>query len=142
MQYQINEGSFSVPDGMQDNSINLLMADQSGLGFNVVVTRSRLEAGETFEQLVDRQLQMLGQQFSKTEISDRRGQKDPLSGELMAVEYAVQFKQDGVMVYQRQIGYLLGNTGKVVVMTAAAQAPLTDVQLAQWRAIHSSFKPA
>ncbi|MBU1352057.1 MAG: DUF1795 domain-containing protein [Gammaproteobacteria bacterium] len=141
MHYQINEGSFKVPDGMQDNSINMLLADQSGLGFNVVVTRSRLESGETFEQLVDRQLQMLGQQFSKTEISDRRGQKDPSSGELRAVEYAVQFKQDGAMVYQRQIGYLLGDTGKVVVMTAAAQAPLSDTQLAQWRAIHSSFKP-
>ena len=141
MHYQINEGSFNVPDGMQDNSINLLLADQSGMGFNVVVTRSRLEPGETFEQLVDRQLQVLGQQFSKTEISDRRGQKDPLSGELRAVEYAVQFKQDGVMVYQRQIGYLLGDTGKVVVLTAAAQAPLTDAQLVQWRAIYSSFKP-
>lgn len=142
MQYQINEGSFSVPDGIQDNSINLLLAGQSGLGFNVVVTRARLEPGEKFEQLVNRQLQMLGQQFSMTEVSDRSVQKDPASGELRAIEYAVQFKQDGVMVYQRQVGYLLGSTGNVVVMTAAAQAPLSDTQLAQWRAVHSSFKPA
>lgn len=142
MRYQINEGSFNLPDGMQDNSINVLLADQSGLGFNVVVTRSRLEPGETFEQLVDRQLQMLGQQFSKTEISDRRGHKDPSTGALRAVEYAVQFKQDGLMVYQRQIGYLLGDTGRVVVLTAAAQSPLTDDQLMQWREIYSSFKPA
>ncbi|CAN7171734.1 DUF1795 domain-containing protein [Acidovorax sp. LjRoot129] len=142
MQYQINEGFFSVPDGMQDNSINLLLAGQSGLGFNVVVTRARLEPGETFEQLVNRQLQMLGQQFSMTEITDRSVQKDPVSGELRAIEYAVQFKQDGVMVYQRQVGYLLGSTGNVVVMTAAAQAPLTDAQQTQWRAIRSSFKPA
>ncbi|CAN7169635.1 DcrB-related protein [Acidovorax sp. Leaf78] len=142
MQYQINEGSFSVPDGMQDNSINVLLAGHSGLGFSVVVTRSRLEPGETFEQLVNRQLQLLGQQFSMAEFTDRSDHKDPASGQLRAIEYAVQFKQDGVMVYQRQVGYLLGNTGNVVVMTAAAQAPLSDAQLTQWRAIRASFKPA
>ncbi|CAN7450805.1 DcrB-related protein [Acidovorax sp. LjRoot117] len=142
MQYQINEGSFSVPDGMQDNSINVLLAGHSGLGFSVVVTRSRLEPGETFEQLVNRQLQLLGQQFSMAEFTDRSEHKDSASGQLRAIEYAVQFKQDGVMVYQRQVGYLLGNTGNVVVMTAAAQAPLSDAQLTQWRAIRASFKPA
>ena len=49
MQFHLNEGSFTLPDGLRDNSMNMLLTGHSGLDLSLIITRDRLEPGESFE---------------------------------------------------------------------------------------------
>lgn len=140
MQFHVQEGSFTLPDGLQDNTMNMLLPGSSGLGLSLIITRDWLEAGETFEGFVDRQTRSLTQQVSKLDISERHVQKVPPQDETTAVELVLQFQQNGQMVYQRQRSWLRADRSGVLVLTAASLAPITDAQKKSWLAICSSFQ--
>ena len=141
MQFHINEGSFDLPDGLQDNSMNMLLTGTSGLGLSLIITRDRLEAGETFVGFVDRQLKALAQQVTALQITERHEDKPPPKNETTMLELVLQFKQDGQPLYQRQRLWLLPDEKRVLVLTGAAAAPITDSQKKSWISICSGFVP-
>ena len=68
MQFHLNEGSFTLPDGLRDNSMNMLLTGHSGLDLSLIITRDRLDPGESFEAFVDRQIKAVTLQVSKFSI--------------------------------------------------------------------------
>lgn len=141
MQFLINEGSFILPEGLRDNSMNMLLTGHSGLDLSLIITRDRLEPGEAFDAFVDRQIKAVTLQVSKFSIQERHNQKAHERDETVAVELAQQFTQNGQVIYQRQRTWLLPDGGSVLVLTAASAAPITEAQKKAWLAICSSFQP-
>lgn len=141
MQFHLNEGSFTLPDGLRDNSMNMLLTGHSGLDLNLIITRDRLEPGESFEAFVDRQIKAVTLQVSKFSIQEKHAQKAPDRDQTIAVELAQQFTQNGQVIYQRQRTWLLPDAASVLVLTAASAAPITDAQKNAWLAICASFQP-
>jgi len=128
MQFHLNEGSFTLPDGLRDNSMNMLLTGHSGLDLSLIITRDRLEPGESFEAFVDRQIKAVTLQVSKFSIQEKHAQKAPDRDQTIAVELAQQFTQNGQVIYQRQRTWLLPDAASVLVLTAASAAPITDAQ--------------
>lgn len=141
MQFHINEGVFTLPSGVQDNSMNMLMTGHSGLDLSLIMTRDRLEPGESFEAFIERQIKAVSLQVSDYQIAERHTQKSPDSTEPVAVELAQQFTQNGQTIYQRQRTWLLPDRARVLVLTAASVVPITDAQKKQWLSICASFQP-
>ncbi len=141
MQFHLNEGSFTLPDGLRDNSMNMLLTGHSGLDLSLIITRDRLEPGESFEAFVDRQIKAVTLQVSKFSIQEKHAQKAPDRDQTIAVELAQQFTQNGQVIYQRQRTWLLPDAASVLVLTAASAAPITDAQKKAWLAICASFQP-
>jgi hypothetical protein len=141
MQFHINEGVFTLPSGVQDNSMNMLMTGHSGLDLSLIMTRDRLEPGESFEAFIERQIKAVSLQVSDYQIAERHTQKAPDSTEPVAVELAQQFTQNGQTIYQRQRTWLLPDRARVLVLTAASVVPINDAQMKQWLSICASFQP-
>lgn len=141
MQFHINEGVFTLPSGIQDNSMNMLMTGHSGLALSLIMTRDCLEAGETFERFVERQIKAVSLQVSDYQVAERHVQKSLDSAETTAVELVQQFRQNGQTIYQRQRTWLLPDGARVLVLTAASTVPITEAQKKQWASICASFQP-
>lgn len=141
MQFHLNEGSFTLPDGLRDNSMNMLLTGHSGLDLSLIITRDRLESGESFEAFVDRQIKAVTLQVSKFSIQEKHAQKAPDRDDTIAVELAQQFTQNGQVIHQRQRTWLLPDAASVLVLTAASASPITDAQKNAWLAICASFQP-
>jgi hypothetical protein len=109
MQFLINEGSFNLPDGLQDHSMNMLLQGTSTLGLTLIISRAALEPGEALGGFIDRQLQSLTQQVSHLQVPERHLHQDPPNQELAAAELALEFVQNGQPVYQRQRVWLLAD---------------------------------
>lgn len=141
MQFHLNEGSFTLPDGLRDNSMNMLLTGHSGLDLSLIITRDRLEPGESFEAFVDRQIKAVTLQVSKFSIQEKHAQKAPDRDDTIAVELAQQFTQNSQVIHQRQRTWLLPDAASVLVLTAASASPITDAQKNAWLAICASFQP-
>lgn len=121
--------------------MNMLMTGHSGLDLSLIMTRDRLEPGESFEAFIERQIKAVSLQVSDYQIAERHTQKSPDSTEPVAVELAQQFTQNGQTIYQRQRTWLLPDRARVLVLTAASVVPITDAQKKQWLSICASFQP-
>jgi hypothetical protein len=141
MQFLINEGSFSLPDGLQDHSMNMLLQGTSTLGLTLIISRAALEPGEALGGFIDRQLQSLTQQVSHLQVPERHLHQDPPNQELAAAELALEFVQNGQPVYQRQRVWLLADKVRVLVLCGSSAAAITETQKKQWLQICASFTP-
>ncbi|WP_284407227.1 MULTISPECIES: DcrB-related protein [unclassified Acidovorax] len=141
MQFHIQEGTFELPAGLQDNSMNMLMTGTSGLDLSLIVTRDRLDAGESYGAFMERQIKSVTLQVKDFEVTERHEQKSAAQDELIGLEVSQKFKQNGQWVYQRQRSWLLPDKVRVLVLTAASVAPITDTQMQRWKTICASFQP-
>ncbi|ADX45821.1 DUF1795 domain-containing protein [Paracidovorax avenae] len=141
MRYQMQEGSFELPDGLQDNSMHMFMTGNSGLDMSLIATRERLEAGESFGAYMERQFKSVAMQVKDFKMGERLGDTAIPAKGLASLEYAQTFRQNGQTVHQRQRTWLLADQCTVLVLTAASMAPLTEAQKTRWRAICDSFQP-
>ncbi|MDQ2746658.1 MAG: DUF1795 domain-containing protein [Acidobacteriota bacterium] len=56
--YHINEGTFDLPDEWMDRSMNIFTPDASDTPeWNIVVSRDKLDEGETLEDYLEKQLE-------------------------------------------------------------------------------------
>lgn len=140
MDYRINEGSFSIPDEAQDRSVNMLMLNHGPGGLTLVVTRDRLQEGETLDGFLGRQLRTLASQVKQF----RRQEAVALGvgpAQLPAMRVATSFRQNNATVHQLQTAIRL-DAEAVLVLTLTCAAPLTAEQAAYGQRLLDSFTPA
>jgi len=94
--------------------MNMLLTGHSGLDLSLIITRDRLEPGESFEAFVDRQIKAVTLQVSKFSIQEKHAQKAPDRDDTIAVELAQQFTQNGQVIHQRQRTWLLPDAASVL----------------------------
>jgi len=140
MHYQINEGSFTVPEQAQDRSVNMLLLNFGPGGMTLVVTRDELPEGEGLDAFLSRQLRTLGSQVKNFKQQERT-ELSVGSAHLPALQVAISFKQNNASVHQ--LTTVLALTGKaVLVLTVTCASPLTTEQAAVAQNMLDSFAPA
>ena len=143
MRYHLNEGQFDIPDdGRIDRSMNVL-AMPDGSGTTLIVSRDALQAQETLEQFVTRQMRDLTRQVSQLKEVSRGGVAigSPIR-ELRGIELVTQFRQNGQALYQRQAVCQLSPASRnVLILTASSAIPFDAEALAIWQRALASFQP-
>lgn len=140
MDYHINEGSFVIPDGAQDRSVNMLVLNHGPGGLTLVVTRDRLQAGEALAGFLTRQLRTLSSQVKNF----RQHEPESLAvgtAQLPALRVATSFKQNSATVHQLQTAVQL-DADAILILTLTCASPLTAEQAAYGQQLLDSFTPA
>lgn len=104
MLYSMQEGTFDLPKPHIDRTTNVLMP-ADGVGISIVVTRDALEAGESLEQFIERQLKKMKSYLSgfksngQVPLAMQASSTKKMQGYLLKL----QFKQSGVATFQQQV---------------------------------------
>ena len=71
MEYQINEGRFTLPPSATDRSVNMLVLNLGPGGLTLVVTRDVVQEGEDLDSFLTRQLRPLASQVKNFRQQER-----------------------------------------------------------------------
>ncbi|CDG83519.1 DcrB-related protein [Janthinobacterium agaricidamnosum] len=138
MDYHIEEGSFTVPDGAQDRSINLLILNHGPGGLTLVVTRDQLQEGENLDTFLTRQLRTMASQVKHFQQQDRC-EVHLGAAQLPGLQVSTSFRQNGSSIHQRQTVASLGGVA-VLLFTLSCASPLTTQQQAYAEVLLASFR--
>ncbi|MBF5006798.1 DcrB-related protein [Diaphorobacter caeni] len=140
MKYVFNEGSIEVPDGLIDQSVNLL-GTKSGDGLNVVISRDLLQPQETLDAYVSRQLKSLQAQMAGFKLHARRTLNVNVERNAAeAIEIAFEYKQNGVKMHQRQAILIVPRTGQILVLAMTSALPFDAEDEQSWQFTLGSFQ--
>ena len=134
--YRINEGSFELPDGYVDQTLNVFPNSSAvPADFSVVVSRDTPLVGENLQAYFERQMKQLPSSLPGLKVL-RRGELTLGGQRAMEVEYTWVSK--GMKMHQRQATLLVGGT--VLNVTASALDNSYQKFDAQFREILNSFR--
>lgn len=137
MNYQINEGSLSLPsDACFDGSINILRFEK--LGTSLVVTRGKLQAGETLENNFDNQIKKLEAQMKEVRFQGRSNINVGKNADIPAIEVRSQYKDGNHRVYQYQLVWAMPGE-LVMAMSYVKPSPLGDAESQHWETIKAGM---
>lgn len=140
MEYHINEGSFTIPAGAQDRSVNMLVLNVGPGGLTLVVTRDQVEEGEDLDGFLTRQLRTLASQVKGFKQQERVA-LGVGAARLQGLQITSSFKQNNASIHQRQTVVRLAGSA-VLVLTLSCAAPLNTEQEAYLQQLLESFLPA
>ncbi|MDU3835263.1 MAG: DcrB-related protein, partial [Enterobacter hormaechei] len=113
MKYTLQEGSFTLfPAAWQDNSMNIIRDDESGL--SVVVSRGVIPDGSDYEQEFHRQWDVLRPQMGEIAQSEFQHVKAGPDGKINGLEVETTFDRNGQRLWQKQLA--VQTPGKPVLM--------------------------
>jgi hypothetical protein len=134
--YRINEGSFELPDGYVDQTLNVFPNSSAvPADFSLVVSRDTPLAGENLQAYFERQMKELPGSLPGVKVL-RRGTLTVGGRQAMEVEYTWVSK--GMKMHQRQATLLVG--GRILNVTASALDNAFAKFAAQFEEILNSFR--
>lgn len=137
MSYQINEGSLSLPgDAYFDGTINILRFEK--LGTSLVVTRGKLQEGETLEKNFDNQIRKLEAQMKEVRFQRRSNVNVGKNSDTPAIEVRSQYKDGNHRVYQFQLVWAMPGE-QVMALSYVKPSPLGELESQHWEEIKAGI---
>ena len=138
MKYTLQEGSFSLfPAAWQDNSMNIIRDDESGL--SVVVSRGAIPDGSDYEKEFHRQWDLLRPQMGEITQSEfhrvNAGPKSNIDG----IEVETAFDRNGQRLWQKQLAVQTPGKPVLMIFTLSALKAFTEEDEARWSALKQSL---
>jgi len=136
--YQINEGCFLIPQGMDDETAHVLgwpPVDDNSSPFSLTINREKTKKGNDLSTYVARQLQTLKMDLQACQILMQRTRV--ISG-LPAQEVEFVWISDGDKISQRQ-AYVI-HKNKALTFTGTMMEEFTSYGIKLWEKILSSFQ--
>lgn len=119
MNYLLNELELTLPEVVQDRSVNvLLFGTKQPPDFNLVISRDFLPKGERFEYIIKKQLDVISaaqEDFKQTAPERERKLARQDGSHVAAKETAVSYKAKGTKFLQRHLYIPLGGP-KIMIM--------------------------
>ncbi|RQM36335.1 DcrB-related protein [Erwinia psidii] len=138
MQYHLNEGSFTLPDGgWLDNSMNVLRDDASGI--TLVISRGPVPEGSDFEQEFYRQWDDMRPQMTRLQQSDFTRVTVGAQQQIRAVQVSSHFERNGQTLHQHQLAVQATEKNSLMVLTFSALRPFTDEDNQRWASLKQSL---
>ncbi|MFS2223222.1 DcrB-related protein [Pantoea sp. B65] len=138
MKYTLQEGSFSLfPAAWQDNTINILRDDNSGL--SLVVTRGAIPDGSDVEQELQRQWEMLRAQAGEITRSGFVRVTAGADNSLRAVAVESAFVRNHLPLWQKQLALQLPAKPVMLLFTLSALRPFSEEDGQRWSALQQSL---
>lgn len=138
MKYTLQEGSFSLfPAAWQDNSMNIIRDDESGL--SVVVSRGAIPDGSDYEKEFHRQWDLLRPQMGEITQSEfhrvNAGPKSNIDG----IEVETAFDRNGQRLWQKQLAVQTPGKPVLMIFTLSALRAFTEEDGGRWSALKQSL---
>ncbi|BBS37067.1 DcrB-related protein [Enterobacter cloacae complex sp. 2024EL-00215] len=138
MKYTLQEGSFSLfPAAWQDNSMNIIRDDESGL--SVVVSRGAIPDGSDYEKEFHRQWDLLRPQMGEITQSEfhrvNAGPKSNIDG----IEVETAFDRNGQRLWQKQLAVQTPGKPVLMIFTLSALRAFTEEDGVRWSALKQSL---
>ncbi|WP_225776132.1 DcrB-related protein [Pseudomonas sp. Marseille-Q5115] len=139
MDYHCQEGSFSLPEGFQDRTVNMFVLGASVPGpLSITLSRDTHLQGEDLADYLMRQLKQLAAKLPGYTVLEQRevvlGVAAPVAG-LQIDAYYLNSKRP---IHQRQAAFFTG-CGRVLVFACTSQADFTAQQRCEWDQLLASF---
>lgn len=138
MRYSINEGFLNLPEGCEDRSQNVIYLEAAGGDTPVLVlTRDELEAGESMEMYVTRQLKRMSRDIKNFKVLSQ-GPLENGPGGFPAYAYEARFGPANDPRYQVHV--TVSHSGNKVLLFGLTTLREPGEKLrGQWEAILSSY---
>ncbi len=143
MNYLLNELELTLPEVVQDRSVNvLLFGTKQPPDFNLVISRDFLPKGEKFEYIVKKQLDVISaaQEDFKQIAPERERKLTKQDGSLViARETAVSYKAKGTKFHQRHLYVPLGGP-KILIMVGTVTSAWESKDDKTWEGLVSTIR--
>lgn len=141
MNYQMHEGSITLPTGFQDRTVNMFIQDNTlPAALSISVSRDTMLPGEDLDAYVARQVQLIGAQLRGYTVIDQSpvvlSSTQPLTG----IQITAHYLKDAKPIHQRQAAVEVG-PNRVLVFSTTSQNAFTVEQDEHWQTLLSSFVP-
>lgn len=141
MDYELQEGGISLPEGFDDRTVNMFVLGASvPAPLSITISRDTLLPDEALQAYVDRQIKML---TSKLRGYTRMGNKAvtlSASAPIPGIQIDAYYMNQGRPLYQRQAAFLI-SPGRALIFSTTAQADFSPQQNEDWANLLASFTP-
>jgi hypothetical protein len=118
--YHINEGTFELPDAWVDRTMHIFTPDDTETpDWNIVVSRDKLEAGETLSGYLDKQLAEMPKALSRFRLISN---EEIAVGDIPARQVVSTWIGDGGTVRQKQVVFAVKGQSLVFTFTVLERA--------------------
>jgi hypothetical protein len=142
MNYELNELTLTLPETIQDRSVNvLLFGTKQPPEFNLVISRDFLPKGEQFQYIVKKQIDLIAsaqENFKQTAPERSRTLPTKDGGKVDAKETAISYKHKGATIFQRHLYVPLGGP-KILIFAGTAMNTWNAKDEQTWESIIKSL---
>lgn len=141
MDYELQEGGISLPEGFDDRTVNMFVLGASvPAPLSITISRDTLLPDEALQAYVDRQVKML---TSKLRGYTRMGNQVvslSASAPIPGMQIDAYYMNQGRPLYQRQAAFII-SPGRALIFSTTAQADFSPQQNEDWTNLLASFTP-
>lgn len=141
MDYELQEGGISLPQGFQDRSVNMFVLGASvPAPLSITVSRDTLLPDEQLDPYVERQVKMLGSKLRGYTVFGQKAVSLSTTAPIAGIQIDAYYTNDGRPFYQRQAAFLI-EPGRTLIFSTTAQADFSPEQNKDWDHLLASFRP-
>jgi hypothetical protein len=141
MDYQMHEGSITLPAGFQDRTVNMFIQGNAiPASLSISVSRDTMLTGENLDVYVARQVKLITAQLRGYTIIDQSPVAFSSTQPLPGIQIKAHYLKDGKPIHQRQAAIEVGPE-RVLVFSTTSQNPFTTEQDENWQNLLNSFVP-
>ena len=141
MDYQLQEGSIVLPEGVQDRTVNMFVVGNSvPAPLNITVGRDNMLAGEDLNAYISRQIKLITSKLRGYTLLGKKAAALSTRQTLAGIQVDAYYMNDGRPVYQRQAAFEI-QPGRILVFSTTSQVDFSPVQDENWLQLLSSFQP-
>lgn len=141
MDYQLQEGSITLPEGFQDRTVNMFVLGNSiPAPLNITLSRDNLLPAEDMTAYIDRQIKLIAAKLRGYTLLGKKTAQLSASKPLAGVQIDAYYLNDGRPLYQRQAAFEIA-PGRILVFSTTSQADFSSKQDESWLQLLNSFEP-
>jgi len=141
MDYQLQEGSISLPEGFQDRTVNMfILGNNVPAPLNITLSRDNLLPAEDLTAYIDRQVKLIATKLRGYTVLSKTPAQLSSSQPLAGLQIEAYYMNEGRPVYQRQAAFEVA-PGRILVFSTTSQKDFSGKQNERWLELLSSFQP-
>ncbi|BBH47310.1 DUF1795 domain-containing protein [Pseudomonas sp. KU43P] len=141
MDYPLQEGSITLPEGFTDRTVNMfILGDSIPAPLNFTVSRDNLLPGEDLKAYIERQVKLIAAQLRGYTVLGKIPAQLSSTQPQAGIQVDGYYLKDGRPVYQRQAAFEVA-PGRILVFSTTSQADFSGKQNDNWLDLLNSFEP-
>ncbi|TDV58952.1 DcrB-related protein [Pseudomonas sp. LP_7_YM] len=141
MDYHLQEGSFTLPDGFQDRTVNMFVFGNTVPGpLSLTLSRDTHLPGEDITAYLKRQLKLLASKLRGYTVLEQKVASLSTSQPIPGLQIEAYYLNEKKPIYQRQAAFIIA-PGRVLVFACTSQTDFTAQQDQNWTDVLASFEP-
>lgn len=141
MDYSLQEGTLSLPQGFNDRTVNMfVLGSTMPAPLSITVARDDLLPSEDLTAYVERQLKLLASKMRGYTLLGKSAASLSASAPVPGIQIDAYYLVDGRPFYQRQAAFLI-EPRRALIFSTTSQGDFSAEQTAGWLELLQSFVP-